>query len=348
MITNAFLINKIDQLLRELKILQTNEGSFETYYRQPFYHPEKGWMKWPKNSSFDVASILLPLLRINSDIAEEILFDGVLFLKKDSFLNRLWSFPRGNGYVFPYDSESTSLSSYVVYKVTKRHPRNKFLLNTLINKRGYYYLFITPKNRRKLLPCLLYKHIISSSDKKLGISWRDSEFATSCNNLLYVGEMKRNQQTWFRIFEDVKNKDVETIYYDLSYSLYTYARLYYYENHDYLSNNKNKVEEYLSENLSDILLEDFSLKYLFISNVVLMLEIDKTIEIEILFERCFSILKTQKYFELLEYYNSNSICDIDQHTNTPNTLFTAKGINHALLIEFLNLYKIRYFEKQSI
>ena len=61
------------KLIAFLKGIQNSDGSFDTYYMQPEYYPGKGWMKFPGNAPYDTATAVLPLLKIDSPDAKQII-----------------------------------------------------------------------------------------------------------------------------------------------------------------------------------------------------------------------------------------------------------------------------------
>lgn len=328
-------------LLKEIECVQNEDGSFGTYFNQPYYHPDLDWMKWPGNSAFDTASVLIPLLFLENK-PYTVLEKGVKYLLKDSLHNRFWRFSPGNGYIIPFDTESTSLSSFVITSFSKKNIRNKKYINRFKNKEGNYKLFFFPPKLDFSIPIhtsisLIYKNITSSSESKLTIRKDDWEFATNCNNLLYIGWTKKNEKTWVNIKNDFQKLNIKHTYYNLFYNVYTYARLSFYGGHTSLILDVKSIKDTVIF-LYSLLDKEYSLNHVFLTNTILMFRLS-IVDYKDLISTCFNDIKEKKYLEFAPYYTNNSVLGANEQTKKPNTLFTAKGFSHSLYIEFLNLYK---------
>lgn len=327
----------IEKLLDYLKSIQNEDGSFDTMYLQPHFQPEKGWLKWQKNAPVDSASVLIPLLFLDIPKAKEIVQKGVVFLQKTSFADKIWRYAPTDEFAIPYDTDSTAQCSFVLSKCGFKID-NKRLLNSLINTENHYDLFIL-REKNILLPFLTRRkfrkeNLNMTPFDKLGSEKDDWDFATSCNCLLYIGKNAINNRVWSEIKKNFDNLDFHTTYYDIPFSIYAYARLLGYGNHNELMPKKITIDKLYS------MYNDSSLNKLLLINSLLFFGVVENLP---LIETCINEIRQGKYKENAPYYSSHLRLNSDPHTKTPYTFFGNSAITCSLYLEFLHLCKKRFY-----
>lgn len=340
----------INSLLNYLENIQNNDGSFDTMYLQPYYNPDKGWMKFPSNAAYDVACCLIPLLDIKSEQAKLIIEKGKGFILNQAFENKLWSYPKlSDDYPLFYDIDSTALCSFVLER-TQYDVANKELLDQFINN-GDYNVFIIPKKLIKQLSLLSFIKILLHNRKvKNGYALKnnlmradDKDFIVSCNSLLYMGETKKNKSVWVALKEKFITKQIIYFYYPTFFQcFYFYARLCAYSGNKDLIPDSAILNEYINELYSSYTREHLQIQRIFLVNAILFLNSDLN-KYENLIENCLNDISEKQYKEKTPYYSGNIHTDLQPGTNLPNTYFGSPAITCSLYIEFLNLYRNRFY-----
>ena len=340
------------KLMAFLKGLQNPDGSFDTFYMQPEYHPGKGWMKFPGNAPYDTATTVLPLLKISSPDAKIIISKANDFLLQQSLDGLLWTYAYVNDdYWIPYDTDSTSLASLVLtksgYKVD-----NKVFLDSLIGEDQYYPFYIWPNQYRFTLPLITYvkmvvrnwrvKKCIPIVNDDMRIT--DSEFSSSCVNLLYLGQTDANRVVWEKLKAAFNNNAIDHMYYlNLYHSFYHASRLAYLSGNNEMVQDGRLVEEYINqlhENLNNSCHSDrhvlFANSLLFLNNRENGFQTD-------LFENILARLNDERYQQIVAIYSSNVNTDYQSDGKSPNTYFGSPAVTCSLYLEFLNLYRKRFY-----
>lgn len=343
------------RLLNFMSSLQNDDGSFNSMYLQPYYHKDKSWMLYQTvgKTPFDVASSLIPLLFCGRD-AKYILQQGKAFFVANSLDCKFWSYAHFNKhYLVPYDSDSTSLSSFVLRELGL-NVANANIFNKIQDENSNYKLWIDSD--------LLYKHLsitgkitllFKSQYIKKGIPCKtklilpsDTEFAINCNVLLYLGYNDLTKATWGKVVNDFINQNFDEIYYlNNFHSVYIFARLLGYSNHKINLENEQleSVVFDLLKRLKDSASDNFSLETVLLANTILFFDLPDTEEYNFLFEKCFEDIENSNYTMVAPYYSSSRKTDAQPNTNLPNTYFGSPALTCSLYIEFLNLYRKRYY-----
>jgi hypothetical protein len=340
--------NYINSLLDHLQSIQNNDGSFDTMYLQPYYNPDKGWMKFPANAPFDAACVLIPLLKIQSSQSKLILDRGKEFILNNSLEGKLWSFPKlSDEYLLFYDTDSTALCSFVLEQL--QHPvSNKKFIDQFIDK-GDYRSFIVPEKYPKQLSVLTFAKLLIHSQKvKKARDYQsdlmrlnDHEFSVTCNNLLYIGESDENQQVWKSLKENFATMQVSRMYYPTLFQcFYCYARLCAYGSRKEMIPELSVLNKYTAELCSELAHENQPLYRVLLANAILFIDLQGHEE---LMENCMKDIDVQNYREALPFYSCNIHTDQQPGTNLPNTYFGSPAITCSLYIEFLNLYRKRFY-----
>lgn len=352
MIKRNEIDSHIGKLLSYLESIQNYDGSFDTMYIQPFYNPDKGWMKVESNAPSDIAYCLIPLLQIQSNEASQIVEKGADFILSKSFGKKLWTYAAlSDKYLLFYDTESTSLCSYVLEKSRKLKVNNKILLNQFVNNQNSYNLFIDfhkPLRQLSIISQIkLYLHnqkVKNGSllkDDKMRID--DFEFSVTCNNLLYIGKTKTNKSVWSKLKKDFIENNIKRLYYPtVFHCIYCYSRLCGYGNYIDMIPEKNIINKYISELFEQLKKEERPLHRVLLANSILFLNIDLNEHFDFL-NNCFSDIAVDKYKETTPMFSGNIKTDTQPNTCLPNTYFGSPAITCSLYIEFLNLYRKRFY-----
>ena len=337
------------KLIAFLKGIQNSDGSFDTYYMQPEYYPGKGWMKFPGNAPYDTATAVLPLLKIDSPDAKQIIAKANEFLLSQSLDGLLWTYSYVNeSYLIPYDTDSTSLASLVLTE-SGHKVDNKVFLNSLIGKDQYYPFYIWPDRYRCSLPLITYvkmvvrnwkvKRCIPIVNDDMRIT--DSEFSSSCLNLLYLGKTDANRMVWEKLKAVFSNNAIDHMYYlNLYHSFYHVTRLAYFTGNDEMVQDGQLVERYinkLKDNLND---PSHSDRHILLANSMLFLDVGEG-HFAGLSDNILTRLNQECYKQISAVYSSNVSTDYQTDGKSPNTYFGSAAITCSLYLEFLNLYRKR-------
>lgn len=346
---------ELRKILLYLESVQNIDGSFDTMYKQPYYFPNKGWMLYPTvgKTPFDVASALIPLLFCGKD-TDCILQRGKAFLVENSLDCKFWSYAYLNkNYIVPYDSDSTSLSSFVLRELGLSTTKTA-IFDKIKDKENNYKLWISSN--------LLYKYLSLPSKVKLffrdqriktsiplkskAIFPSDAEFAVNCNVLLYLGYNDSTKDAWEKVLSDFISRNFDEIYYlNHFHSVYIFARLLGYGNHK-THLEKNQLESMVLELLKQLQeghSDNFSLETILLTNTILLFNLPDNESYNLLFKKCFEDVEKSNYIKAAPYYSSNKKTDCQPNTNEPNTYFGSPAITCSLYIEFLNLYRKRFY-----
>ena len=342
---------QIKKLLAFLKSIQNSDGSFDTYYMQPTYNPDKGWMKFPGNAPYDTATTVLPLLKIGSVDSTSIIGKANEFLLEQSLDGLLWTYAFVNDdYWIPYDTDSTSLPSLVLTE-SGHEVRNKIFLDSLIGKDQYYPFYIWPNHYRFNLPFLTYckmvvrnwrvKRCIPIVNDDMRVT--DSEFSSSCINLLYMGNTEANRVVWQKLKSVFASGSVDHLYYlDLYLSFYHAARLTYFSGNDDMVTNHQVVEGYVSQLINNLNESSFNDRHILLANSLLFLDSVGKDHLTDLSEHILEKLDQEFFKQISAVYSSNINTDYQPDGKSPNTYFGSHGISCSLYLEFLNLYRFRF------
>jgi hypothetical protein len=338
----------IDLLLNYLHGIQNKDGSFEVKFHYPS-QPGKGWISWG-NTPYDTASVLLSVLAIDTETAREIVAKGNEFLLGSSLNRKVWRFSAGQGYdPLPYDSDATALCSWVL-KQSGYTIVNKELLNSFIDEDQNYKTWLLPKFPSRQLPVgtflqMLYGNARALLFNKLNISHRDREFAMNCNILLHTGKMKSNLGVWNKIKTDFANHTIERRYYDLFYSIYAYARLFYRGEHEDLFLSGKIVAAHVDRLYGMLDHTSFKLQDVFLANTLLYFGQDRHAHQQLM-DRCFTHIKDGRYKTPAAYYSSHNMLDTHPETGEALNVFGSPALTTALYLEFLQLYGKQNIQKR--
>lgn len=335
--------NHIRSLLNRLLQLQNSDGSFTTNYLQPEYQPKNGWMEYPDNSPFCTASVLIPLLKLETSTSEKLLNKGVSYLRTRSSLEKLWWFGDfAENYVVPFDTDTTSLVSFVLQS-QGQDVNNKQLLLDQKNKAGHVELWFMPKRLSRNYFYVWYRNRAASRCVPIQtdlIRYGDYEFAVTCNNLLYLGADMATEECWSQVHSEFNTDTFQCMYYPSRLNaVYTYARACYY-NQKSVNTQSVGARNYLqmalqvanTENLDGVLL------------ATSMLYFNQTsTECQKLFQACLDNINSGHAQKIFGFYSSNLNTDVQSDGCTPNTYFGSEAITVALYLEFLNLYRFRMY-----
>lgn len=345
----------IEELLEFLQTTQNNDGSFNTMYLQPYYNPEKGWMHYAGNSPYETAFPLTVLEHLQSEKAKAIISKGTEYITKTSLDNFLWTYayPSKKDLV-PYDTDSTSLCSIVLEKQGYTI-KNKHFLNGLIDEKGYYPFYIWPSKKDKHIPLFTYiklKRWNNRTKNSTNITNRileldDSEFTSTCINLLYLGKTEDNQKTWDIISKKVRNNDLDFLYYiDKYHALYHYARLAKYGNQPALLPEKEVLEDYIFQLESE--LDEITQSPRTILFFLFLLLFDQDVnKYEKRLEQLLHHIREHHYKETTAFYSSNRNTDYQPGNLQPQTYFGSPAVTCSLYLEFLFLYFKKYHDNNQ-
>ncbi|MCF8460600.1 MAG: hypothetical protein K9G46_07745 [Flavobacteriales bacterium] len=340
----------VRKLIAFLESIQNADGSFNTYYMQPHYNPDKEWMKFPGNAPYDTATTVLPLLKIDSPNAKSIIGKANEFLLQQSLDSLLWTYAFVNDdYWIPYDTDSTSLASLVLTE-SGHKVENKVFLDSLIGKDQYYPFYIWPDQYRFNIPFITYckmvvrnwrvKRCIPIVNDDMRVT--DSEFSSSCLNLLYLGKTDANSVVWEKLKKTFASQSVDHMYYlDFYHSFYHVTRLAYFTGNNEIVQDERLIEEYISQlkvNLNNISQSD---RQILLANALLFLDGEKDY-LNNLSDVILARLNEECYNQTFAIYSSNVNTDYQPDGKSPNTYFGSPAITCSLYLEFLNMYRYRF------
>lgn len=339
-VTRAQIGNYLGVLADYLAEIQSEAGGFEAKFYFPS-HPERGWQTWGY-SPYDAASVLLSIQSIPSVVLSRVRAKGNQFLINSGLDNKVWKYTSGQGYdPLLYDTDATALCSYVLEK-NAYNINNRNLLNEFINQHHQYNTWITPLWPSRNIPLTTYVKINWNNLKallfnKLNISKTDCEFAMDCNILLYTGKMSKNERVWRKVADDFKTGKIAGRYYDRFYSIYAYARLYYYGQHSNLFLSEDIVAKHLDDLSLLLNRSTFSLQHVFLANTLLFFGVDLSKHNQLI-AACYTHLKEEQYKKLAAYYTSNALFDKNPVTGGPINVFGSSALTTSLYLEFLALH----------
>ena len=154
-----------------------------------------------------------------------------------------------------------------------------------------------------------------------------------------MGKNSTNNRVWNQVKKNFDNFDFHTTYYDIPFSIYAYARLVGYGNRNELVPKKITIDK-LYSSYSDNFRNSFSLNNVLKINSLLFFYDIENLQ---LMETCINEIRQEKYKENAPYYSSNSRLNIDPLKKTPHTFFGNSAITCSLYLEFLNLYRKRFY-----
>lgn len=346
MISLVELEEYVQKLLKHVQDIQNPDGSFDTYYLQPQYNPEKGWMKFPGNAPYDTAITVFPLLGMTDPIAKVIVSKASDFLIQQSLDGLLWTYAyETSNYLIPYDTDSTSLASYVLSAQGAAFG-NKDFLNSLINKEAYYPFYVWLRSYNGKIPFSTFlkmmfrdmkvKDCIPIVNDDMRVT--DAEFTSTCINLLYLGRTTANEHVWQKIKQVLASGSIDHLYYiDLYHSLFHAFRLVHLTGHSDILPEQKVLNDYIYK-LEDGLNErSFSDRPLMLASCLLFLKDSSHANAEPFIQMVLHNLRSERYKELFASYSSNVRTDY-QSDLTPNTYFGSYGATCAHYLEFLMLY----------
>ncbi len=339
----------ISDLISFLSENQKKNGSFDMYYLQPHYHPEKSWMNYPAPVVYNTAQALLPILKIKSESVKSIVRRAEPYLVQVSLGKKLWTFaPISKDYIIPYDTDSTSLASLVLSSLGHKI-ENKEFLDSIINDHNHYPFYIRNSGNRLPLTVRLklnwHNHKMKRSRTLLNDDMRfsDFEFASSCINLLYLGKSEANEKVWNQLNQEINEFKIEQLYYiDLIRSFYLCSRTMFNWEGAEITLKKTVQDEYfgrLHKALNDST-DSFSRLLVVNSMLFLNREMDNFNQ---LIEDCFSSIDKGEFKLPNAFFSSNKRTDCQPGTEQPNTYFGSPAITCSLYIEFLMMYCKRVF-----
>ena len=348
MISKKGIDYSIDRLLILLGEQQQDNGSFSTKFYQPIYNPTYGWMTLG-DSCFDSASIIIPLLHIESSRSRSIIEKTISYVQGQGFEGKLWSYPTLNEwYLHFHDTDSTALCSFVLEQNGVKCD-NKKLLNQL-STNGHYLVFVDSFLHMKNLSLSAQFNLWRYNRKvKKSLAYAnnllretDLDFVVSCNNLLYLGGKFWDSAVWMNAVRSFENKSFQQTYYpSIMNSVHAFARLVYLRKDDH-NLELSGVTEYMEKMYSELNPSDFFLdKILFASSVLYLgLEVEK---FQSVFQECFAEIDSERFMRNAALYSCNLKTDLQPDGKSPNTYFGSPAITCSLYLEFLNLYRKRVY-----
>ncbi|MBL7776846.1 MAG: hypothetical protein JNK66_00980 [Chitinophagales bacterium] len=335
----------IDELFNYLQSIQNADGSFETLCLQPAHRPADGWFKYFGNSPHDTAVTCIPLLKMQHKKAKNILLKAGTFIRNESLDGLLWRYPsEGNFDLVPFDTDSTSLCSYLLEKLGYIIENKHFLVQQ-IDSTSYFPFYIFHKGIPPHLPIKTAlklwwfnrKAINSTNVTNRGLLLDDSEFCSTCVNLLYLGNEQATKPVWNRINTEFESMQIDFLYYiDIYRAFYFYSRLASYEKFSNCSFVESTILQYKKKLSASDWLERSPLNHLLLSIGLLLFKTDLPEELTTL---CFHQILNKNYTLPQPLYSSNVKTDFDKNTNQPHSYFGSPAITTALYLEFLHLYK---------
>ena len=340
----------ISLILDFLAKIQNQDGSFDTYFLQPYYNSDKGWMKFPKNAAFDVASVIAPLFQVNSAISTNLVNTGIEFIKDHSQDNRLWYYPELTKDYLPFfDSDSTALCSYVLEKSGFR-VNNKSLLDTFIRNSEYDVFLIPSKIIREIsiatnIHVWLHNYKVKKGlvlkNKLVNIT--DQDFVVDCNVLLYVGSTDKNRLVTKTLKNKFVSKEINHLYYPTKFqALYSYSRLCYFRPELNLKPDVTVLRAYANELYIQLTQDSEKINHVLFAVALLYFDFEIQHH-ERLFLDCFLAIENKLFEQSSPFYSGNIQLDVQPNIGLPNTYFGSPAITGSLCIEFLNLYRLRFY-----
>lgn len=342
--------NWIEEMLEFLASLQNEDGSFSTYRLQPYYQPQKDWYKHDVKVPYDTVLPLIPLSFTNTDKSKQITEKSIHFLLNNSLDKFLWTWT--DTHLSPYFMDDTSMCSYFLER-NGVPIKNKEFLNEFIDDKLYYRycIWVKKKSKNISLPIYLKLKWHQYHTKR---SWNiinehvrldDSEFTSTCVNLLYIGENEKNINLWKNVKKQFINKDFDFIFYiGFYHAFYCYARLCKYgKYHDMLPNSK-VIDSYITDLKKDIDIPTFFHKHVFLANALLFFDVNIKDHPELL-NTCIKNIQLKKYTEHTAYYSSHIPTINRPREDKYYTCFGSSAITCSLYLEFLNLYRKRFYGK---
>lgn len=340
---------RIRLLLDYLQSIQNEDGGFDRMRIQPNSDQPKKWELHQRSTSYDTAVPLIPLLFMSSDQTKSVLNRGVNCIKENSLDNFLWTWP--GPHPVPYCTDDTSICSYVLSK-SGVAVRNDRFLNEQIDHRQYYRFFIWPLSKSDSISFFTYlklkwrnrkvKHSQHFSLNEIQLD--DSEFTSTCVNLLYLGKTESNKRVWQNLIEKFNNKSFDFIYYMNScHAVYCFSRLFGYENNKDANVNYDVVNQLIFELYRSCNEVSLSPLKVLVMNSALFFDLDLE-KYSDLVTACFRDIDLE-YYKLCSAYYSSHIPTIERpKEDIYYTCYGSSAITCSLYLEFLNLYRKRYYK----
>ena len=102
------------------------------------------------------------------------------------------------------------------------------------------------------------------------------------------------------------------------------------------------VDEYISELYANHAMESQPILRILLMNTLLLMNADLN-KYELLIKKCMYDISEERYKENTAFYSGNIKTDTQPNTCLPNTYFGSPAITCSLYIEFLNLYRKRFY-----
>lgn len=333
----------LNSLIEYLESIQNEDGSFDRMKFQP--NSEKPeWTLHSKSASYDTAVPLLPLQFMNSRNIEDLTRKGIECIQRESLNNFLWTWP--GPHPVPYCTDDTSMCSYLLEK-NGIIVKNKEFINEFIDEKLYYYFFIWPKKKSKNIPWYVHLKLIKRNKRirksqhfaLREIMLTDSEFSSTCVNLLYLNKNSKNQNVWEALYKRFVDRDINFIYYvDLFHAVYFYSRLCYYGNHKSLIPDSKTVNQYIFDLYHEIDENSDLPKNILLMNSILFFRLDLE-KHDNLISQCINDIQSEKYKCSSIYYSSHIPTSSRPKESIYYTCYGSPAITCSLYIEFLNLYR---------
>lgn len=340
---------RIDLLLDHLSEIQNEDGGFDRMRIQPNSPMPDQWSLHWKSTSYDTAVPLVPLTFMSSEKSRRIVRKGVACLKQNSLDSFLWTWP--GPHPVPFGTDDTSICSYVLSR-SGEPVRNKEFLNEWIDGDNYYRFFIWPKKISRNIPFKTYlklrwknRKIVNSQHLSLDeLKLSDSEFTSTCVNLLYLGRTASNEQVWENVIRQFNERKIDNyLYYmNLFHAVYCYARLLGYGSWSELIETDGIAESYFSDLYKDLNTPSTSAKSVLLMNSILFFSSDLEPHNDLV-ARCMNEIDSKVFSYPTSYYSSRKPVEIDSKDHRFYTCYGSAAITCSLYLEFLNLLRKRVY-----
>lgn len=344
---NEDYIKHVDDLIKYLFLTQKYNGGFESLFIKSSNLNQNKWHSWGV-TPYETASVMIAIKGIEHDIKDRIIKRATNYLISAGFNNKLWRFSSSQGYdPMPYDVDASALATYALN--TNNFPvDNEKLLNSFIYKDNYK-TWIVPSIRTKGLPPIqLFKAFVESQKafryNDLKVSKDDYEFAMNCNVLLGIGVSNENIRVFNKLINDIRNKNIVTLYYDIEYAYYAFARLCFHRNIPLESSTKKEIIDTVYNKIQ-IEKDNFNIiEIIMCMNTLIMFGVNQA-DLDWMIEKFKLGLSNKLYMHNYPIYSCNKVLDIDKDTGLPLNYFGSCSTTCALFLE--SLYLINNYAKNK-
>lgn len=341
---------RIVQVIELLEKHQAKDGGFRTLQKNPQLSDTETWRDEFPNA-FLPANVLLPLTRIKNERASRILERGFNYLLANKTPFGPWHYfkDRNAQYFIPFETDTNSLLSHIGTFLGKQTlPKNLFI--SQLNDDGHFNLWFKPELLNFWSGPLTYMCIhrnwikgLKSLPFRSGVVNRpDAEFCVTANNLLFLGRTQETELAVNRLCDELESSDpIQLIYYpSQTIAHFLFARAGYYGKMGGLERANKAMLRWMDTTMANE--NECEFLNVLTASTLLFTDLDHSAK-NMVIEKSWSIFPSIK--TPFAFYCSNNHTDVDTKTGLNNAYFGGPALTISLYLEFLNLLRMREYEK---